>query len=190
MKAALALTMAMLLSVALPAAATQWKWRDATGRVQYSDRPPPHGVADKDILARPSVSSTPGTVSAPSTPSTVSTASAPSAASGAASSVASPASGASAAGRSASSAGRSDPVQEAKRREAERAEAAKQKAEVEKQAFVRAENCQRARAHLRTLEDGMRIARVNARGEREILDDKSRAAEIDRARAVIVSDCR
>ena len=37
--------------VALPTqAAMQWKWRDAQGQVQYSDRPPPPGVSDKDIL--------------------------------------------------------------------------------------------------------------------------------------------
>ncbi|ALV07817.1 DUF4124 domain-containing protein [Roseateles depolymerans] len=46
---------AMLLSLA-PAAQAQWKWRDADGRVQYSDRPPPGHVAEKDILARPSAS--------------------------------------------------------------------------------------------------------------------------------------
>ena len=43
---------ALLLLMAGPALA-QWKWRDAAGKVQYSDLPPPAGVAEKDILQRP-----------------------------------------------------------------------------------------------------------------------------------------
>ncbi len=39
--------------VALPSEA-QWKWKDKSGHVQYSDLPPPAGTADQDILARPS----------------------------------------------------------------------------------------------------------------------------------------
>ena len=39
--------------LALPAEA-QWKWRDKGGQIQYSDLPPPSGVAEKDILQRPS----------------------------------------------------------------------------------------------------------------------------------------
>ena len=39
--------------VALPSEA-QWKWRDKSGHVQYSDLPPPAGTSDQDILARPS----------------------------------------------------------------------------------------------------------------------------------------
>src|SRR5882757_8523412 len=42
--------------LALPAAA-QWKWRDPSGHIQYSDTPPPPGVAEKDILQRPGGSS-------------------------------------------------------------------------------------------------------------------------------------
>ena len=48
--AAAAVALACLL--ALPAHA-QWKWRDASGRVTVSDRPPPRDVAEKDILQRP-----------------------------------------------------------------------------------------------------------------------------------------
>ena len=33
----------LLLSLASTAAA-QWKWRDANGKVQYSDLPPPAGI--------------------------------------------------------------------------------------------------------------------------------------------------
>ena len=47
------LCLLLLILPLLALAQTQWKWRDAQGRVQYSDRPPPAGTADKDILARP-----------------------------------------------------------------------------------------------------------------------------------------
>jgi hypothetical protein len=40
------------------------------------------------------------------------------------------------------------------------------------------------------LESGQRIARVNAQGEREVLDDKGRAEEMQRARQVMASDCK
>ena len=45
---------ALALMALTSIAHAQWKWRDADGRTQYSDRPPPPSVADKDILQRPS----------------------------------------------------------------------------------------------------------------------------------------
>ena len=41
-----------------------------------------------------------------------------------------------------------------------------------------------------TLESGMRMARVNDKGEREVLDDAQRAAELKRVNAIIASDCK
>src|SRR5690349_6421207 len=49
---ALVLTALLGLGLSAPAAA-QWKWRDNGGRIQYSDLPPPPGVAEGDILQRP-----------------------------------------------------------------------------------------------------------------------------------------
>ena len=62
--------------------------------------------------------------------------------------------------------------------------------EEEKLATQRRQNCDRARSHLAALDSGQRIARVNDKGEREILDDRQRAAEVQRAREVMSSDCR
>jgi len=45
---------ALALMALTSIAHAQWKWRDADGRTQYSDRPPPPSVAEKDILQRPS----------------------------------------------------------------------------------------------------------------------------------------
>ena len=174
----LLLTALLGLAVASPAQA-QWKWRDSGGRIQYSDRPPPPGIADRDVLVRPAPAAVVSgavrgaLVSGPTASASAAVATAPAAAPTAA-----------------SAAARSDPALEAKRREAERAEAARQKLETDKVAAAQAENCQRARTQLRTLDDGMRIARVNQNGEREYLDDSARAAETARARSVIASDCR
>jgi len=155
------------LTLALPAAA-QWKWRDAHGQTQYSDLPPPPGIADKDILQRPG--------------------GAAAARRAAAAAAAAPASAASTAPLAAARA--SDPELEAKRKQAEQEAAAKKKAEDDKVAAARAENCTRAKAQMRTLDSGIRIARVNEKGEREIIDDTVRAAETKRSQQVIASECK
>lgn len=149
------------LLLVLPAQA-QWKWRDEKGRIQYSDRPPPASVPEKNVLQRPA--SQPILLAAPST-----AASAPAAASGPVV---------------------RDTTLEARKRQTEADEQAQRRAEEEKVARQRRENCERAREYARTLDAGMRVARVNAQGEREILDDAQRAAEQAKARDVIDSECR
>lgn len=156
--ALIASTTALLV---MPAQA-QWKWRDAQGRVQYSDRPPPASVPDKDVLSKPSRSLAP-----PPAP--------------VAASAASP---------GASAVPVRDPQLEARKRQTEAEEAAKTRAEEDKLARQRKENCERAREYARTIESGMRIARVNAQGEREVLDDDQRAKEQVKAREVMASECR
>ncbi|MCZ2292479.1 MAG: DUF4124 domain-containing protein [Burkholderiales bacterium] len=154
---------ALMLLLALPADA-QWRWRDASGRVTISDLPPPHEIPEKDILQRPAGARAP--VPARASP-TASAASAPAPATAAV-----------------------DKALEAKKRAADQQEKDKAQAEEQRLAAVRADNCSRARSHLATMESGQRIARVNAKGEREFLDDEARAGEIRRAREVIASDCR
>lgn len=169
--AGLALGALLTLSLSSPAFA-QWKWKDKSGRVQYSDLPPPPAVGEADILQRPAGSVRKGAPEfAPGT----------SQAAVAAMSAASSASG---------PANAKEPELEAKRKKAADEEAAKRHAEEEKQKVARAENCQRAKAQVRALDDGMRMARVNEKGEREILDDKARAEESKRAREVMSSDCK
>lgn len=155
--------LALALAFGLPAHA-QWKWRDKDGRITISDRPPPHEVAEKDILARPQAQSRRSVAPPP----------AASAASGAA---------------SAPPTALEREVQ-ARKRQAEQEEAAKNKAEEERIASVKAQNCRNARNQISALESGQRIARVNDKGEREVLDDKGRAEEMRRAREVVTSDCR
>ncbi len=156
--------------LALPVEA-QWKWKDKSGHVQYSDLPPPLGTPEQDILGKPG--SQKSRVSVIQT--TVAASGVPAAA-------------------SAASAGLTprtvEPELEAKRKKAEADLAAKVKAEEVKVAAARADNCVRAKSQLATLDSGIRLARANEKGEREILDDKQRADESKRARDVIAADCK
>jgi hypothetical protein len=149
--------------LALPAHA-QWKWRDKSGLIQYSDLAPPPGVAEADILQRPN---------AP----TVRTSQVTAAASGAAS-------GPQIAVKT------TDPELEAKRKKAEADKAAQTRADDEKRAQAKLDNCSRAKAYMRSLDDGLRIARTNDKGEREVMDDKARGEEARRTRDIIASDCK
>lgn len=158
---------ATALLLALPdAALAQWKWRDANGVTQYTDRPPPPGTPDSHILQRPAAARAPKIVNlAPSAPS------APDA-------------------KAAGTAKAGDPELEAKRKKAEDQKAAERKAEEDKQAKARSDNCERARGYERSLQSGQRIVRSNDKGEREVLDDGARAEEMQRTREVIDSNCR
>lgn len=167
-----AITLGALVAIcATHPALAQWKWKDKSGHVQYSDLPPPPSVSEADILQRPS-----GSAARKPPPFAANSAQA-AAASMAASAASDAAKGA-------------EPELEAKRRKAAEEEGAKRRAEEEKQKAARTENCQRAKSQLRALEDGMRMARVNEKGEREVLDDKARAEESKRARDIIASDCK
>jgi hypothetical protein len=79
--------------------------------------------------------------------------------------------------------------QEYRKRQLDRAEAEKKQADEQALAARRQQECNRARGYLRQLEDGIRIARTDAQGNREILDDAQRAAETARAREVIQATC-
>jgi hypothetical protein len=147
--------------------AVPWKYRDAQGRIVVSDLPPPANVQDKDILERPTT--VVRRAAAPAQPA---------------------AAAASAAANQGVVAQGIDPELEARRKQAADEQAMKQKAQQEQQAAQRAENCSRATSHLSALGDGLRMARTNEKGEREILDDKGRAEEMQRARQIIASDCK
>lgn len=140
----------------------QWQWVDASGRKVFSDTAPPPNIPEKNVLKRPGGAS----ASAP-TPEPV----APAAA---ASSIKPPV---------------VDAKLEAKRKEAENEEAAKRKAEEEKVAAARAENCIRAKNAKATLALGTRVQTVNAKGERDYMDDAARARENQRLDGIIAIDC-
>lgn len=158
--------LAGLLLALSSTAMAQWQWIDGTGRKVFSDTPPPAGIPDKNILKQP------GSMMAP--PVTA---------------VADPATAASTTAPAAPQIPARDPELEAKKKQAEQAEEAKKKAELERVAKVRADSCERARKAKITMESGVRLATTNAKGEREIMDDKAKAAESQRMDSIIRSDC-
>jgi hypothetical protein len=155
-----ALICALSLTLLALPASAQWKWRDASGRITVSDLPPPRDVPPQNILQRPDATARPAVAPA------------------------------SAAASAPALAPAVDRELQARRDAAAQEQAAREKADAAKLAEQRAENCRNARQHLAALDSGQRIARFNDKGEREILDDRQRAAESRRARDVITSDCR
>ncbi|VTU28649.1 DUF4124 domain-containing protein [Variovorax sp. PBL-E5] len=152
------------------AASAQWQWLDKDNKNVFSDQAPPPEVPDKNILRRPT-GLTPRVrfSTAPAAPD-------------AAASAASAASPAKPSGV--------DKDLAEKARKAEEAEKAQKAAEAQKVVQAKAENCTRARQGKATFDSGMRVARLNAQGEREIMDDSARAAEQQRLQSVIDSDCK
>jgi len=149
----------LLLSALSAAAQAQWVWRDAAGQIHASDLPPPKGTPDKSIVQRPAVQAR----LAPPAPAAASAA--------------------------ASAAGGVDAALEVRRKKAADEQLAQRKAHDEKNAAMRADNCQRAREQLRSLDSGQRLSRTLPNGEREVIDDAQRAAESQRVRSIVASDC-
>ena len=147
-------------------AQTQWKWRDAQGQIQYSDRPPPAGTPDKDILSRPAGANTRVQVIDLNAPRPV---------------AAKPAAPA------ASTPEERRRAQDLAKAKAE--DAAKQRQVDEANAQAKRQNCQSAQQALRNLEAGGRLKRVNEKGETVFIDDAERQAEIRTARDVAQRNC-
>ena len=167
--------LALALACAVPTVASaQWQWVDSAGKRVFSDQSPPPDIPEKSILQRPSaanprVNSSQGN---PAAPEATGTAPAPAIA-----------------GSGARPSGVDKELEE-KTKKAEEAEKAKRAAELQKVAQAKAENCNRARQSKATFDSGIRVARLNAQGEREIIDDKARAEEQQRLQTVIASDCK
>lgn len=158
------------LALCCMSAVAQWQWLDRDGRKVFSDRAPPADVPEKNILKRP------GKFVAPQdAPPAVTDATPPPSAS-----VAVPA----------PKKNELDAKLEEKKKQAEQAEAAKRKAEEDRIAQAKADNCARAKQAKATIDSGVRMAVTNAKGEREVMDDAARAAESKRIQAIISSDCK
>lgn len=152
-------------------ASAQWQWIDKDGRRVFSDRAPSIDVPEKNILKRPGVKGLAAEAGA-----------VPEAAA-----AASPA-------QATSSAPRVSGVDKEladKKKQAEEAAKAKRKADEDNLLKEKVENCARAKQAKADYDSGMRIARTNPKtGEREILDDAARAAEVKRIQSVINSECK
>ena len=155
---------ACLLALAAAGAHAQslWKWRDASGQLHIGDTPPPPGTPAKNILGSPSGAAAPVLTMPAATP-------------------------------AAASAPAGDSALEKRKKAAEQEKTDKDKAdraELEaKNAAIRKDNCARAQAGLKPLQEGQRVARTNDKGEREVLDDAGRATEIKHLQDAVAANC-
>ena len=163
----LALVLIAAAFMAFPAWA-QWQWLDGYGHKVFSDRSPPPEIAEKDILQRPSTSTR--IILEPD----------------AAAATAPKSNGVKPVAKSSDK----DTELLAKKKQAQAQEAEAKKAEEEKNTKARISNCERAKTSLMTLQSGIRIATVNAKGEREFLDETKLAQETKRVQETIESNCK
>jgi hypothetical protein len=162
-----ALTLLLVTAVYATGAAAQWAWKEENGRVVYSDQPPPPNV--KIQILRQPAGPAPETRSAGGADA-----------------------GKAGADKGASSAPKTlaERDMEFRKRQQERADAERKAQEEQQKSSARAADCERARGYLKALEDGVRIAKTDASGNREYLDDAQRAAETERARKMVDSLCK
>ena len=168
---ALALIALAIVAFAVTPVAAQWAWREDNGRVMYSDRPPPPNIKASQILRQPPAATAPTTSTTPP-------------AAGAAEDAAK--SDAKAADAPKTLAERE---MEFRKRQQERVAAERKAQEEQQKSASKAADCERSRGYLRALEEGQRIARTDASGNREFLDDAQRAQELERTRKLVQSLC-
>lgn len=157
---------ALLVAFALPAAA-QWAWRDQNGRLVYSDQAPPASIKPAQIVRQPGVGSSAQTA---------------------------PAAAPAPAGDARAEASRgpktvAEQEAEFRKRQKERADAEAKSQRDEQLLAMKAAECERQRGYLRSLEDGNRIFQTTTSGEREVIDDGKREAEIRRVRESLIKNC-
>jgi hypothetical protein len=175
-------------------AQAQWAWRDADGHTTFSDAPPPPSVGQTAILHQPSALAPEPRQGAGSggsdragasyagnpvgdTPNPRTDAPAPAAPDNQRRPAAPPA--------------KTLAEQEAdfRKRMAEQAKAEQKAADDEAKAAQRAANCEQARGMAKMLDDGTRLMRPDAEGNRNFLDDDQRAAERAKVQETIDHDC-
>ena len=150
------------------AALAQWQWIDKDGRKVFSDRAPSTEVPEKNILKQPGLKAP-----LPAADIDATAAAAP---------VTNKAGTPKLSGK--------DAQLEARKKQAEDEENAKKKADEEKLAKSRADNCDRAKKGLVAVQSGVRLSVINAKGEREFMDDNERAKETKRLQAIADSECQ
>jgi hypothetical protein len=166
-----------VLLAAATVTAQVYKWVDKDGRVQYTDTPPPVDAkgTPKKVDTRPAS----GPTATPAEPAAVANA-APG----------------KEAGKDAAKGALAKPLtleernKESEKRRAERAELEKKAAEQAKLDKANQERCKEATRYLRSLETGRAISTTDDSGERKILDDAARNAEVARARNAMSESCK
>lgn len=155
-------------------AADVYKYRDASGRIIYSDSPPPKGRGAEKLPAVPTPTPSPATRPTEG---------------GGGGDAAERSTAQDAAKSAAPKTLAERELESRKRREAEQEKAKKAEQEAQ-QAAMRKQNCDAAQRQIAAIESGQRLARFNEKGEREFLDDAARARELDGARKAAADWCK
>ncbi len=152
-------------------AQAQWQWLDKDGRKVFSDRPPPADIPVTSILKQPGKSAL--KASAPSV------------------SASAPQSGGSAPAPAADGLklGTQDKELMDKKKKADAEALEKAKARTDAIAKAKADNCEKAKANQALMDSGVRVAITDDKGERNVLDDAGRAAQVKRNRSLIEANC-
>lgn len=158
----------LALLLALPVSAEIYNWRDKDGRLHYSDVPPAAGEAKRVETGATAPAAQPP-APGPAQPATDDSGT-----------------------RAAESARPKTLAEQEQAFRERRAAAAEAQAAAEKKQQQEAErqrSCEEMRNQLAGLESGQRVARFNAAGEREVLDDAARAEETARLRRQLGQSC-
>jgi len=151
------------LAFAAGVQAQQFRWVDRDGKVQYGDSPPP-GV--KATSMKPPT----GPAAQPAPPASKD--------------------GKAADGKKAGGPMTPKEQEEAfRKRQDEQRKDAEKSAKAQEEEATKRQNCASARAQLRDLEGGVRIASTNEKGERVFLDDAARGAQTATARKSVAEWC-
>lgn len=175
---------ALMLGAAGPAAA-QYQWRDAQGRMVYSDLAPPTSIEPSQIIRVPELRR----VAAPKSIANPPAAADATAATPGAPPALKPAAGAAPVTTTAPTASLADRDMAYRKRLAEQIEAEKKAAADQAKKIELAKACDDARGDIRLMESGQRVTRVNASGEREFLTDRERGERLAAARRNIGERC-
>ncbi len=143
--------------------AQTYKWKDADGKIQYSDQPPPAN-AKEETTVKPRKPAPAAATAAPA-----------------------------ATGKGAPATKTKTYVEQEADFKKRQVEAAKREDEEKKKAAEAAEkkqNCDKARAQLKSLQAGGRVTQNNARGEREYMSDAQIAQAIEGQKKSVDSWCK
>ncbi len=151
----------------------QWAWVDKDGKKVFSDRAPSADVPDKNVFKRPSKNATAHIATASNEANDTGEKVAVTAKVAASKPVAGV-----------------DKELADRMKKAELEQAAKKKTEEERIGKIKAENCQRAKLAQKNLDSGVRLSRINAQGEREVMDDAARTVEAKRLQGIAESECK
>ena len=171
------LLLTVVFGLAGSVAHAQWQWTDKDGRNVFSDRAPSADVPAKNIIKRPGA----GTRGVDTAVSTL------------------PVNSASASGAGGNETRSNADIPKLRGIDKELTDkkklaadliAARAKADEERADKSRNDNCARARSNKGVLESGVRVSQADANGERSVMDDVARAAELRRIQTAINANCK